>query len=68
MASAVFPEDGELVAGTKPALQPACSHPDGGMEAVPAAGRGWLADAARSTTVQQVSAAERFIGDHLQRT
>lgn len=68
MASAVFPEDGELIAGTKPAFQPACSHPDGGMEAVPAAGRGWLGDAARSTTLQQLSAAEHLIGDHLQCT
>lgn len=68
MAGAVFPEDEELIAGTKPAFQPACSQPDGGMEVVPVAGIGWVGDGARTTTLQKLSAAEHFIGDHLQRT
>lgn len=68
MASAVFPEGGELIAGTKPVFQPACSHPDGSMELLPVAGGGWLGDGARTTTLQKLSAAEHFFGDHLQCT
>jgi len=67
VVSAVLPKDRELIAETKPALQCACSHPDGGKKEVPVGGRAWCGDGARSTP-QQLSAVEHFIGENLQCT